>query len=72
MRDRSEIAVICFQDFIDAGYSFDNATEKSIFIQMTTEVLFRRLKIENPTNDQFGEVVWCLTAIIQSEKKDNA
>jgi len=72
MRERTEIAVACFQDFINQGFSFKVATEKSILIQMTTEVLFLKLGIEEPTDNQFGEVVACLAAIIQGERKEDA
>jgi hypothetical protein len=65
MHDRIEIAVSCFQDLCNQGYSFKAATEMALSIQLIAECLFLKLGIENPSDEQFSEAVACLSATMQ-------
>ena len=66
---RAEIMAGCFQDLINNGFSAKAAAAHSLSLEYTANILLLKLGIEEPSYEQFSEVVACLSAVMQKGKE---
>jgi len=66
---RAEIVKGCFKDLINNGYSYNDAAQMTITLELVAETLFLKLGIENPSDEHSSEVIACLSAVMQKGKE---
>ena len=66
---RVDIVKGCFQDLLKNGYSYNDAAQMTINLELVAETLFLKLGIEHPSDEHFSEVITCLSAVMQRGKE---